>query len=144
MAGQKKAHWYLLAFAVPAPGHVGFISLFMSNSTNKLNLPAIQAARQQKGVPENACQIGLSYLGHMTQDEMNPPPEIAPNLIAPTEAYMDGYHAASDMNKEGNSAPANPFISGVLGEAMSQEAIDWAEGFMACCKRIGAVGQTTV
>lgn len=144
MPSQKKQHWYLLAFAIPGPGHTAFASLFMSNSTNKLSLPVLQAARQQKGIPDSACMIGSSYLGHMTQDEMNPPPETVPNLIAPTEAYMDGYHAASVMNQQGNSAPNNPYVSATPGEPLPQEGIDWADGFMACCKRIGAVGQTKV
>lgn len=144
MAAQKKQHWYLLAFAVPGAGFTGFTSLFMSNSSNRLNLPALQAARQQKGIPDNACMISTSYLGCMTQDEMNPPPETIPNLIAPTEPYMDGYHAAVLMQTAGNSAPHNPFVSQVAGEALPQEGIDWAEGFMAGCKRYGAVGQTNV
>lgn len=143
MASQKKQHWFLLAFAVPGQGFTGFVSLFMSSKSKDLSLPVIQAARQQK-VPENACMISTSYLGHMTQDEMNPPPEVAPNLIAPTEPYMDGYHAASVMHQDGNSAPANPYVSSVPGEGLSQDGIDWAEGFMACCKRIGAVGKTDV
>lgn len=144
MATQKKQHWFLLAFAVPGQGFTGFTSLFMANKTNNLSLPVIQAARQQKGLPDNACMISASHLGYMTQDEMNPPPEVVPNLIAPTEPYMDGYHAAVQMHAEGNSAPANPHVSPVPGEAMSQEGIDWAEGFMAGCKRYGAVGKTEV
>lgn len=141
MAAQKKLHWFSLAFAVPGPGHTAFTSLFMSATSNKLSLPVLQAARQQKNLPDHACMIGASYLGCMTQDEMNPPPETIPNLIAPTEHYMDGYHAAVLMQTEGNAPPNNPYVSQVAGDPLPQEGIDWADGFMAGCKRYGNVGK---
>lgn len=143
MAAQKKQHWFLMAFAIPAQGHTAFTSVFMAHKTKDMTLPVIQSVRSGKGIPDQACTISVSYLGYMTQDQMNPPPETIPNLIAPTEPYMDGYHAASEMHVQGNSAPSNPFLSTVPGEPMSQDAIDWAEGFMACCKRVGAVGKTS-
>lgn len=144
MAGQKKLHWYSLAFAVPGPGHMGYVTVILSNTSNKLSLPVLAAAREQRKIPEQALMIGASYLGCMTQDEMQPPPEKVPNLIAPTEAYMDGYHAAVLLQQPGHEPPINPHAPSKPGEALPQEGIDWADGFMAGCKRYGAVGKTEV
>lgn len=141
---QTKMHWFLLTFAVPAPGYYGLCSMFVSSTTQTMSLPQIVNARNERQIPESATLTDVSYLGRMTNDEMNPPPETIPNLIAPTEAYMDGYHAAVQMQTNNNEPPVNPFVSETPGEGLPQQGIDWAEGFMAGCKRYGNVGKTDV
>lgn len=138
---QVKAHWFLLAYAVPATGHTAFVSQFVSNDKKTLNIQTMGAARQQAQLPEGSSLMSISYIGYMTQDEFNPPPPVVPNLIAPTDAYMDGYHAAVELNKTGNT-PVNPFVDVMAQEPMSEQAIQWADGLMAGCKRFGQVGQS--
>lgn len=139
---QPKLHWFLLAYSVPQAGHSVVVSQFASAPTKDMNLPQLEAARTSAKLPENSCLTGVSYLGRMTADEFNPPPAVEPKLIAPTEAFMDGYHASVQMRDTGET-PVNPFVADAPGAEMSQEGIDWAEGLIAGCKRYGAVGKTS-
>lgn len=139
-AKQKKLHWFLFSYSIPQAGHTALVSQFVSNESQMLTLPVLQAARQQSKLPEQSILTSTSYLGRMTADEFNPPPPVIPNVIEPTEAYMDGYHASVEMQKTGNT-PINPFV--VPDEELSQEAKDWADGLIAGCKRFGAVGKTS-
>lgn len=138
---QAKQHWFLLAYAVPANAHTAFVSQFLSHDKKTLDIQTMGAARQQAKLPEQSTLLHVSYIGFMTQDEFNPPPPVVPNLIAPTEAYMDGYHASVEMNKTGNT-PVNPHVVHGSQEPMSDEAVQWADGLMAGCKRFGQNGKT--
>lgn len=138
---QPKLHWFLLSYAVPQMGATAFVSQFLSHDKRLINIQDLGAARSNNKLPEGSALMSISYIGQMTKDEFNPPPPVVPNLIAPTEAYMDGYHASVGMNQTGNT-PVNPFVVPMSQEPMSEQAIQWAEGLMAGCKRFGEVGKT--
>lgn len=101
-------HWFLLSYWLQQPGNWVPASSVVSNDTMNLSIPTLIAMRKLKGVSEQSVLISVSYLGFMTEREVNGMPEIDPPSLV-SEPFKEGMHAAIIVDKTDAFQPMNPY-----------------------------------
>lgn len=66
----RKRHWFLAAWSVPQVGHFVPSSAFVWSDKRSINIPALNAAKQQRKLGDGAVLVSISYVGYMTQYEL--------------------------------------------------------------------------
>lgn len=125
----RKVHWFLLSFSVPAPGQWVPASFMGSFTSKNLTLPAIAAMREANGMHEGAVLLCVSYRGYMSQHEMCGTSD-APVVTKLSEEYRQGLTAAALHRDRVTDNVQNPYEPMAANSAeMRHKANEWAEGF---------------
>lgn len=66
----RKRHWFLAAWSVPQVGHFVPSSAFVWSDKRSINIPTLNAAKQQRKLGDGAVLVSVSYVGYMTQYEL--------------------------------------------------------------------------
>ncbi len=68
----KKLHWFLISFIAPSP-RSGFNIANTTTGFDDRNVTnqRIETAKEAAKIPSEGNVLAVSYLGHMTQDELN-------------------------------------------------------------------------
>lgn len=89
----RKRHWFLVVWSVPQIGHFVPMSAYVWSDKRSINIPTLNAAKQQRKLGDGAVLIGVSYVGYMTQYELTgTSPEPVPSTT--TVSYNLGLEQA--------------------------------------------------
>lgn len=89
----RKRHWFLAAWSVPQVGHFVPSSAFVWSDKRSINIPALNAAKQQRKLGDGAVLVSISYVGYMTQYELTgTSPDPVPSVTS--TAYSLGLEQA--------------------------------------------------
>jgi hypothetical protein len=66
-------HWYLVAFSIPAPGHVFMASVIAGFDVMNITVPLLAELRHTNQIQATAAVVGISYMGYMTRETMQGP-----------------------------------------------------------------------
>lgn len=123
-------HWHLLAFMVQSPGVWTPHSVVVGSEDQNLTLPQLVNLKKAHNVPDASVLMGISYLGWMTERQINGQPDVDPPTIL-SEAYRQGMVAAARVNPTDPSQPVNPYDAIDPNIHIRAKAAEWQAGFTA-------------
>lgn len=69
-AESRKRHWFLAVWSVPQVGSYMPVSAFVWSDKRSMTIPTINAAKEQRKVPDGSVLVNVAYVGFMTQHEL--------------------------------------------------------------------------